>query len=72
MVGFLRRLRRPRLIAPTPTGKDADRAEATAAMRALSYRAQRVRQAWLGRQLTPAQKVAAAEAEIARDSSRRW
>ncbi len=74
MLAFLRRLRRPRPTAPTPapSAQDADLEAATAMLRALSCRAQRMRQAWLGRPLSPEQKIAAFEAEAGRDAARRW
>ena len=73
MPGFLRRPRRRRPTAPAPTSvRDPDVEAATAAIRALHWRGERARRAWLGSPTTPEQRIAAFEAEWARDSSRRW
>ena len=73
MVSFLRRLRRrrPSAPAPAPVAQDPDVEAATAAMRALHYRAMRMRRQWLGPSLSAEQRIAAAESELVRDSSRR-
>ena len=73
MVSFLRRPRRPRATSPLAASlPDPDLDAAAAAIRALNYRAERMRRAWLGHSLSAEQRIAIAEAEIARDSSRRW